>query len=167
MPRILYTQYNQHYTYCTAHNSTDSLYSRRRRTCTSHVHCKYLHLSLELQVNHRSRDETNQSINQPFHQWIALYGLSDSFSLDKDYHPSSNSEDGQTYETTMQYLPILRLIAIVLRYTLQVLLQLPVKGLLDGAIRRFKEGRLERELERERKARPRRYLKEQVCSVVS
>lgn len=67
----------------------------------------------------------------------------------------------------MQYLPILRLIAIALRYTLQVLLQLPVKGLLDGAIRRFKEGRLERELERERKARPQRYLKEQVCSVVS
>ncbi len=43
---------------------------------------KSLHLSLEPkgpQVNQPSRHDTDQSINQPFHQWIVLYTLSNSY----------------------------------------------------------------------------------------
>ena len=59
----------------------DNLYSWWRGTCTSYVHCKYLRLSLELKVNkknHKDTSQDHQEIN-PFHQWIALYALSDSY----------------------------------------------------------------------------------------
>jgi hypothetical protein len=52
-----------------------------RVTCTGHVHYKYLHFSLEPRRGPSTIDLSiinHQSIN-PFHQWIALYELSNSY----------------------------------------------------------------------------------------
>jgi hypothetical protein len=60
---------------------SDNLYSRWRRTCTSHVHGvvhrQYLHRALgALGQSTIKNDQDHQSIN-PFHQWTALYALRD------------------------------------------------------------------------------------------